>query len=50
MKSFTAAEVDAIKENWIMYNCAGWIGINKTTGQKIKCGTYIALLTMISYK
>ena len=37
-----------LKKDWTMYTCNGWIGINKTTGKKIKCGTYHALLTKLS--
>ncbi len=37
-----------LKKDWTMYTCNGWIAVNKTTGKKIKCGTYHALLTKLS--
>ena len=37
-----------LKKDWTMYTYNGWIGINKTTGKKIKCGTYFALMTRLS--
>jgi hypothetical protein len=45
LKVKTEAELE---KDWTMYTCNGWIGINKTTGKKIKRGTYYALLTQLS--
>lgn len=44
--AMTLERVKQLESEWTMYNCNGWIGIHKKTKQKIKCGTYYALLNM----
>lgn len=41
--------IDQIKSEWTMWNCGGWHAVHKTTGKKLKAGTYSALLQLCEY-
>lgn len=39
---------DELKAEWNIYTCNGWVGVNRQTGKKFKCGTLYSLLTVLT--